>query len=347
MSRPPTFTPPPGVDARRLRTVRGDFAALDARPAGEARGTVLLLPGFTGSKEDFIALLRPIADAGYRAVAVDGRGQYESQGPEKDEVPYAQAELAQDVLSQAAALTRADGPSPADSLTRADGLSEAEGIPEAPRPSEAASPSETAGPPQGDSARTAPPHLRRLHLLGHSLGGQIARAATLRAPADTFASLTLMASGPAAISPPQQARAKMLTDALAVMSMAEAWAAIQAFDPPEDTDVDGDGDSDALRERWLRHSPAQLIATGKQLCVEPDRVTELAALPLPKHVISGERDDTWPVPWLDEMTRRLAAHRTIIDGAEHSPNTDRPAETAAALIAFWDRAGEQAGSTDR
>ncbi|MFF1693952.1 alpha/beta fold hydrolase [Streptomyces sp. NPDC058257] len=279
MSRPPTFTPPPGVDARRLRTVRGDFATLDARPAGEAKGTVLLLPGFTGSKEDFIALLRPIADAGYRAVSVDGRGQYETQGPEKDESPYAQAELAQDVLAQADAVT---------------------GTP---------------------------------HLLGHSLGGQIARAATLRAPADTFASLTLMASGPAAISASQQARAKMLTDALGVLSMAEAWEAIQAFDPPEDTALDGD----VLRERWLRHSPAQLIATGKQLCAEPDRVTELAAVPLRKHVISGERDDTWPIPWLDAMAVRLHAQRTVITGAEHSPNTDRPAQTTAALIAFWDQ----------
>lgn len=289
MSRPPTFTPPPGVDAPRLQTARGEFAALDARPpAGQAKGTVLLLPGFTGSKEDFIALLRPIADAGYRAVSVDGRGQYESQGPADDESPYAQDQLALDVLAQAEAV---------------------------------------------GGAPHLQPHLQpRLHLLGHSLGGQIARAAILRAPADTFASLTLMASGPAQISASQQARAKMLTDALGVLSMAEAWAAIQAMDPPEDTDVDGD----ALRERWLRHSPAQLIATGKQLCAEPDRVSELAATPLPKHVVSGERDDTWPIPWIDDMAERLRAHRTVIAGAEHSPNTDRPTETAAALIAFWD-----------
>ncbi|MGW5732394.1 MULTISPECIES: alpha/beta fold hydrolase [Streptomyces] len=284
MSRPPTFIPPPGVDARVLKTARGDFAVLEARPAGEAKGTALLLPGFTGSKEDFIALLRPLADAGYRTIAVDGRGQYESTGPADDESPYEQGELAQDVLAQADAVG---------------------GIP---------------------------------HLLGHSLGGLIARAAALRAPADTFASLTLMASGPARIAPSQQARATMLTDALGVLSMAEAWAAIQAMDPPEDADLDGT----ALRDRWLRHSPAQLIATGKQLCVEPDRVTELAAVPLPKHVVSGERDDTWPVPWLDDMAARLHAHRTVISGAEHSPNTDRPAETAAALITFWDRTAKRA-----
>ena len=32
------------------------------------------------------------------------------------------------------------------------------------------------------------------------------------------------------------------------------------------------------------------------------------------------------------------ARRVVIKGAEHSPNAERPAETAAALIAFWAQA---------
>jgi pimeloyl-ACP methyl ester carboxylesterase len=134
----------------------------------------------------------------------------------------------------------------------------------------------------------------------------------------------------------------MLADALAVLSMEEVWQAMRAMEPPPPQDADtggttaeGTDDSEALRARWLRHNPAQLIATGGQLTREPDRVAELAAAPLPKHVVSGERDDTWPVPLLDDMATRLSAHRTVIRGAEHSPNTDRPHETAAALTAFW------------
>lgn len=74
--------------------------------AGAAvKGTVLLVPGFTGSKEDFIALHEPLAEAGYRSVAVDGRGQHESPGAEEDEAPYAQAELAKDLLAQAEAVS--------------------------------------------------------------------------------------------------------------------------------------------------------------------------------------------------------------------------------------------------
>jgi pimeloyl-ACP methyl ester carboxylesterase len=53
-------------------------------------------------------------------------------------------------------------------------------------------------------------------------------------------------------------------------------------------------------------------------------------------VLSGAFDDTWPVPLLDEMAVRLGARRTVIDGAEHSPNTDRPLPTARALADFWD-----------
>jgi pimeloyl-ACP methyl ester carboxylesterase len=39
------------------------------------RGDVLLVPGFTGSKEDFIALLRPLAERGWRVAGIDLPGQ--------------------------------------------------------------------------------------------------------------------------------------------------------------------------------------------------------------------------------------------------------------------------------
>ncbi|MEU3651772.1 alpha/beta hydrolase [Streptomyces sp. NPDC032161] len=280
MSRPPTFTPPPGTRARRLRTARGEFAVLDASPQGVTRGTALLLPGYMGSKEDFVALLEPLGAAGYRIVAVDGRGQYETDGTDREET-YAQDELARDVLAQASALAAGDGGG--------------------------------------------------VHLVGHSLGGQIARAAVLL-DASPFRSLTLMSSGPAQVVEAQQVKVKLLSDALTTMTMAEVWEAVRAFDPPEEVTPNGE----ALRRRWLRHRAAQLIATGRQLATEPDRVAELAATALPVHVLSGERDDTWPVPLLDDMARRLGAHRTRIEGAEHSPNTDRPEQTASALVSFWD-----------
>ncbi|MCZ7433505.1 alpha/beta fold hydrolase [Streptomyces sp. WMMC1477] len=279
MSKPPFLKLPPGGRAYRLHTSRGAFAVHDA---GTPRlGTALLLPGFTGSKEDFVALLGPLADAGFRVVAVDGLGQYESDGP-ADEDAYALPELAADVLAQAEALG--------------------------------------AGP---------------LHLLGHSLGGLIARAAVLR-DAAPFRSLTLMSSGPEATSPLQQDRVRMLTEALRTFTMAEVWEHMRALDPPEAADAATPPEvEEFLRDRWLTTAPAQLVATGRILTGEPDRVAELAAVPLPRHVVSGATDYAWPVPLLADMARRLDAPHTVIDGADHSPNADRPTETAAALARFW------------
>ncbi|MFR9798462.1 alpha/beta fold hydrolase [Streptomyces sp. MS06] len=288
MTTSTVFTPPPGARARRLTTSRGEFAVVEMPvPAGvEERGVVLLLPGYTGSKEDFGLLQGPLADHGYRTVAVDGRGQNESEGRD-DEAAYARPELARDVLAQAAAVGT------------------------------------------------------RVHLLGHSLGGQIARAAVLL-DHTPFRSLTLMASGPARISDSQQQRVRLLREALTALTQVEVWEAIRAMGPPEEVGgpAGGIGDQAQLRRRFLNTRPAQLLATGRQLCAEPDRVGELAAVPLPFHVLSGARDDTWPLPLLDEMSTRLRARRTVVPGAEHSPNADQPLPTARALAAFWDGLGE-------
>jgi pimeloyl-ACP methyl ester carboxylesterase len=107
VSTPPFVDLPSGVRPVSLRTGRGPLAALRADARGERRGTVVLVPGFTGSKEDFIAAYVPLAERGWTAVGYDQRGQYESPGPD-EESAYSLGALATDLLEVAAQL----GPEP-------------------------------------------------------------------------------------------------------------------------------------------------------------------------------------------------------------------------------------------
>ncbi|MCD0485648.1 alpha/beta fold hydrolase [Streptacidiphilus sp. ASG 303] len=287
MSTPPFLRLPACARTVRLETSRGSFAALEALPDGPVRSTALLVPGFTGSKEDFIALLEPLCAAGVRVVAVDQRGQHETGGP-ADEAAYELAELGLDVL----ALTEAVG------------------------------------------GHGAP------HLLGHSFGGYVVREAVLAAGGGaSWRSLTLLSTGPAAIEPGEAARTKLLLDALTVMDLEGIWQVMREMD-------EGSGDQAArpapevaefLHRRWVSNVPQSLAAMGRRLVSETDRVAELAraAAALPKLVLSGERDYAWPVPWQSAMAERLGARRVVVPEAGHSPNAERPAETARALLDFW------------
>jgi pimeloyl-ACP methyl ester carboxylesterase len=284
MSSPPFLQLPGLAHARSVETSRGVFAAHEAAAPGQPRGTALLVPGFTGSKEDFIALLEPLAKSGYRVVAVDQRGQYETGGP-RDESAYARGELVLDLLALI------------------DALSER-------------------GP---------------VHLLGHSFGGLVARAAVIDHGPERWASLTLLSSGPAAIEPGDAAKVRMLLDAIPLMDMESIWQAKADLDAPEETPPTSDPViEEFLHRRWLATVPEHLMAVGGQLLTEPDRVDELAEVDIPVLVASGGTDNAWPVPWLDEMARRLRALRAVIPDAGHSPNAEYPAETASALVAFWD-----------
>jgi pimeloyl-ACP methyl ester carboxylesterase len=78
--------------ARRV-DLPGPHSAIAAlRTSEPADATVLLVPGYTGSKEDFAPLLDALAGAGLRAVAIDLPGQFESPGPD-DESAYLPAAL--------------------------------------------------------------------------------------------------------------------------------------------------------------------------------------------------------------------------------------------------------------
>jgi pimeloyl-ACP methyl ester carboxylesterase len=276
----------------------GPLAALDTGGDGE-RGTVLLVPGFTGSKEDFAPLLRPLCAAGHRVVAIDQRGQFESPGPD-DPARYSVAELGEDLVAVARQL-------------RAEGVG-------------------------------------TLHLLGHSFGGLVSRAAVLAEPA-AFTSLTLLGSGPSRLG---GARAELLEhltpllDAGGVPLVHETLEQLAMTDPkaqqvPEPTRA-------FLSRRFLANSAAGLRGMADAMTREPDRVAELAATGVPVLVAHGAADDAWTPAVQEDMARRLGARHEVVPGAIHSPAIENPARTVEVLLAFWasvpaaSRSAEDAGA---
>jgi pimeloyl-ACP methyl ester carboxylesterase len=262
-----------------LMTALGPLAALSAGTAGPP---VLLVPGFTGSKEDFGPILDPIAAAGLRCWAIDLPGQYESPGPD-DPGAYRPEALGGWLRAAATAL----------------------GAP--------------------------------VHLLGHSFGGLVARAAVIAAPAE-FASLVLMSSGPSAIDGARRDRIEALAPLLETDGAAGVYAAMLAADAARaDYRAPEPEVATFLRRRFLLGSPAMLAGMADALLGEPDRVAELAATDVPTLVLHGVDDDAWTPDVQRAMAARLGAGHVAVPAAAHSPAVENPAPTAAALITFWRR----------
>ncbi|MFN2479546.1 MAG: alpha/beta fold hydrolase [Pseudonocardiaceae bacterium] len=80
---------PHGASRVQVTVPGAKLAALRAQPAEPVGAVAVLIPGYTGSKEDFSALLDPLCNAGLSVLALDLPGQYETPGPgcEQDYYP--------------------------------------------------------------------------------------------------------------------------------------------------------------------------------------------------------------------------------------------------------------------
>jgi pimeloyl-ACP methyl ester carboxylesterase len=294
VSTPTSLDLPDEVRRTTIETRRGPFAALEAGPASGVceREAALLVPGYTGSKEDFLAVLGQLAGGGRRVFAIDMRGQFETPGaPDHD--GYSASALGSDITA----------------LLRGTGAK---------------------------------------HLLGHSYGGLIAREAVLASAGGELASLTLMSTGPAALTGP---RAEELRSMLAVLGAQDdlpAQAALQAgisdiwqsYLEPQAVAAGVPGPIVAfLAKRMLSNDPDGLVLMARHLLTAEDRTAELARLrDLEILVIYGEDDNSWSPDAQEEMAARLGARRVCIPGAVHSPAVEAPATTAGTLTQFWNAA---------
>jgi pimeloyl-ACP methyl ester carboxylesterase len=310
VSTPKALQLPSGVRRLTIETSRGKFAALEALPLSgiHERQPALLVPGYTGSKEDFLLILQALATAGRQVVAIDMRGQFETPGAD-DAAAYQLGALAADVA------------------VVADWLS-------------AGHDAGSAGPGGPGSGPSGPGGGRGVHLLGHSLGGLVAREVLL-ARAARVSSLTLMSSGPGALTGPRAQTLQALLAELDGIGPDRLGAEIERIwrTRMEPEAVSGSVPRaiiDFLRTRLLSSSPTGLRTMAEILLTCPDRTPALARLDsVPLMVLYGENDDAWDPAAQEDMAARLRAQRICIPAAAHSPAVEAPETTASTLTSFW------------
>ena len=103
MSTPRSLNLPKGVEATTIETSRGAFATHAIRVT-DAVAHVLLIPGWTGSKEDFTPILPLLASVGFDATAYDQRGQFET--PRHASSSRSAASISPEKMSDVAILKR-------------------------------------------------------------------------------------------------------------------------------------------------------------------------------------------------------------------------------------------------
>jgi len=253
------------------------------------RGDVLLVPGFTGSKEDFIAILAPLAARGWRVAALDlpGQGGSPAIGPRGSHTLEALADAV-----AAVAEWFAGG--------------------------------------------------RRVHLVGHSMGGLVTREVVLRHPG-LLASWTPMCSGPGPIPQPARAGLRELQAAVAALPMEQVWIRKEAADRAGGWDPPSEEVAEFCARRFIANDPAALADCADILMGAPDLTAAtrqaLAGSSVAATVVTGAADDAWPVAQQGEMAQRLGVAWRVIDGVGHNPAVEDPAATAEVLDRIFQDAG--------
>ena len=282
----PVAVPSPAGELSGLLTGPSAPSLVDGSPAISAasapgaagRSRALLVPGYTGSKEDYSTVLPFLGEAGWDVLAYSQRGQGGSAAP-AGLGAYGMSDFVGDLIAVAEAWAGISG---------------------------------------------------RVHLVGHSFGGIVARAAVVKRP-DLFASVTLFCSGRAVYD---WMNTLPILDPLPTGPGARQQV-LSTYFPDMNFDEPGVGWAEFQRIRALDTASENLVGIARILSqLRPD-TPALAATGVPVHVLYGDQDEIWPPSWYAEEAADLGARESIIRGGTHSPQLQFPRQWAELASSYW------------
>jgi pimeloyl-ACP methyl ester carboxylesterase len=178
-------------------------------------------------------------------------------------------------------------------------------------------------PSMGDVARVLAAWLERLgvprcHLVGHSMGGQIALHFAARAPERVRRLVLVDAAGI-----PRPIDARSVVQFLAGIAPVSSWGS--------------PGFLSVIARDALKAGPITLLQAAHHILADDVR-TLLPHIRAPTLVVWGALDRWVPVAHAHELAAGIADARSVVlDGAAHNPMVDRPAEFNRLVLDFLAR----------
>ena len=273
---------PASVREDKLITTRSIVGCLVSEPDSIHAGTILMIPGFSGSKEDFVAIMPTLSSLGWHCFAIDQYGQPATYGS-NNEKDFTMDLYAQDVI---------------------------------------------------DIANSFP---EPIHLLGHSFGGLVSQVAVSKS-IKSFASITLMCSGPGALPRDRWGGLPRLVKATDKYKMSTIWFLKTVAEKMVGYRKFSRKVRKWRRQRWIKTNPLSIKTIGNLLMhtepISEKLIKTFEKNQIPVLVLTGEKDDIWPLDVQQKMAQMLNGKYIEIFGAGHSPAREMPNETAIEIDTF-------------